>query len=135
MKNTIISGIALAFLFSLSFSNDVSAQSAMDKWTELKTFHSVMSQTFHPMEEGNFDPIRKRSGEMAQKAAALAKSAIPAEFNKPEMITAMKALKGDSKKLDKIIKKGAADDVVGKQLVALHDTFHTIVGICRGEDH
>jgi len=135
MKNTIISGIALAFLLSLSFSNGVSAQSAMDKWAELKSFHSVMSQTFHPMEEGNFDPIRKRSGEMAQKAKALAKSAIPAEFNKPEMITAVKALSGGSKKLDKIIKKGAADEVVGKQLVALHDTFHTIVGICKGDDH
>lgn len=135
MKNTIISGIALAFLLSIAFSNSASGQSVMDKWPELKTFHSVMSQTFHPMEEGNFDPIRKRSGEMAEKAAALAKSAIPAEFNKPAMISAVKALKSGSKKLDKVVKKGAADEIVGKQLVSLHDTFHTIVGICRGEDH
>ena len=46
----------------------VQAQSIMDKWPELKTFHSIMSQTFHPSEEGNLQPIKERSKEMMEKA-------------------------------------------------------------------
>lgn len=130
-----IPGFALAFGLMMGFATQTSAQSVMEKWPQLETFHSVMSQTFHPMEEGNFKPIRERSGEMYQKATTLAKSPIPAEFNKPEMVAAVKSLRTGSKKLDKAIRKGAADTEVGQQLVALHDTFHTIVGICRGEDH
>ena len=104
----------------------------MEKWPELNTFHRVMSQTFHPMEDGNFKPVRTRSAEMYQKASALAKAKIPGEFNKPEVATAVKSLKADSKKLDKAIRKGASDKAVEQQLVALHDTFHAIVGACVG---
>ncbi len=135
MKMTRISFMALIAMWWIGAGQTATAQSAMEKWPELNTFHGVMSQTFHPMEEGNLEPIRKRSGEMYQKATALAKSNIPAEFNKPEMISAVKSLQKGSKNLDKAIRKGASNEEVSKQLVALHDTFHTIVGICRGEHH
>jgi acetyl-CoA carboxylase alpha subunit len=133
MRLVLISGITLALSLLAGNFTDVGAQSIMDKWAELNTFHGVMSQTFHPMEDGNLKPIRQRSAEMYQKATTLAKSAIPAEFNKPGMAKAVKALKNDSKKLDMAIRKGADDTAVTQQLTALHDTFHTIVGICRGE--
>ncbi|HSB10705.1 MAG TPA: hypothetical protein VLM38_14550, partial [Blastocatellia bacterium] len=32
-----------------------------DTWNELSSFHSLMSQTFHPLEEGNLTPIRTRA--------------------------------------------------------------------------
>jgi hypothetical protein len=50
------------------------------EWKELSAFHTVMSQTFHPAEEGDFKPIRERSGEMGEKAKAWKASAIPAEY-------------------------------------------------------
>jgi hypothetical protein len=45
-----------------------STAQANDKWAELEAYHDVMSQTFHPAEEGKLEPIRKRAGELAEKA-------------------------------------------------------------------
>jgi superoxide dismutase len=105
-----------------------------DDWQELKNFHQVMSQTFHPSEEGNLQPIKERSGEMVQKAELLAKSVIPAEFNSKEVIQATKDLVTDSKKLDQMIKNKANDEKIKLALEKLHNTFHKIIGLCTNED-
>lgn len=103
-------------------------------WQALKDFHKVMSQTFHPSEEGNLQPIKGRSGEMVQKAEALAKSNIPAEFNKKEVVAAVQRLASDSKKLDKLVKNNKSDKEITTALAKLHDVFHQIVGLCSDEN-
>jgi superoxide dismutase len=105
-----------------------------DEWQALKDFHKVMSQTFHPSEEGNLKPIKERSGEMAEKATALKKSIIPAQFNNNEVKNAVNKLAVDSKKLDKMIKNKKSDAIITKALAKLHDTFHDIVGLCSGDE-
>lgn len=110
------------------------SKSKFDQWPELKTFHGVMSQTFHPSEEGDLAPIKKRSGEMTEKAMALANSKIPAEFSKKDVLEAVKKLETDSKLLDELVKKNASDDVISKSLTDLHDTFHLIVERCNKND-
>ncbi|MBK9689308.1 MAG: hypothetical protein IPO65_16720 [Saprospiraceae bacterium] len=58
--------------------------------TELKEFsQSDDCRTFHPAEEGDFKPIRQRSGEMALKAMAIQKGKIPTPFNTPEINKAL----------------------------------------------
>ena len=110
--------------------------SIFDQWAALKTFHGVMSQTFHPAEEGKLEPIKTRSGEMVEKANALSKSAIPAEFNTPKILDAVKRLQLGSKDLDKLVKdKKTTDADITKSITALHDVFHEIVGLCRDENH
>ena len=106
-----------------------------DDWPALKDFHKVMSQTFHPSEEGNLEPIKKRSGEMVEKAALLAKSTIPAEFNKKEVVAAVQKLATDSKKLDKLVKSKKSDKELTDALTKLHDVFHEIIGLCTTEEH
>lgn len=101
-----------------------------DDWPEIKEFHKVMSQTFHPAEEGNLEPIKTRSKELWEKAEALNKKPIPAEFNKKEIKAAVKKLATDSKKLHEMIQKKVPDDKIKKSLSDLHDVFHTIVGLC-----
>lgn len=111
---------------------------AQDKaeWKELSAFHGVMSQTFHPAEEGDFKPIRERSGEMMEKAKAWKASAIPADYTEVKGIgTSLDALVDGSSKLDAKIKAGAKDEEVLKDLSALHDVFHTIVGLCKPGHH
>lgn len=108
--------------------------STFDKWAALKDFHGVMSQTFHPAEEGKLEPIKTRSGEMVEKAEGLTKSAIPTEFNTPKIVDAVKRLQSGSKALDKLVKnKKTSDADITKSLTALHDVFHEIVGLCRDE--
>lgn len=112
------------------------AQASAKDWAELKAFHSVMAATFHPSEEGDLKPIKERSGEMAEKAKALAASKIPADFNKPEMLTAIRELVAGSEKLDAMIKAKVSDEEITKFLSGLHDTFHKIVGLCKpGDKH
>lgn len=102
------------------------------EWKELSAFHTVMSQTFHPAEEGDFKPIRERSGEMVETAKSWKASAIPAEYKDVKGIEeSLTALVDGSTKLDSKIGAGAKDKEILNELSALHDVFHTIVGLCR----
>ena len=110
--------------------NTVSAQSTFEKWPAIKEFHEVMSETFHPAEEGNLAPIKARSEEMMNKAAQLLKVEIPAEFRTDAIIASAERLQLKSTALNKIVKSNAADAAVVKSITDLHDTFHEIVGLC-----
>ena len=112
----------------------VQAQSIMEKWPELKAFHSIMSQTFHPSEEGNLQPIKERSKEMMEKAAQLADSKIPLEYKTDAIVKAVEQLKSDTQKLHKMIGNKASDKEITAALSALHDVFHQIVGLCKKEN-
>ena len=125
----------LAVLFFFLVVSNVSAQTTFEKWPAIKTFHRVMSQTFHPAEEGDLNPIKARSEEMVQKADALSKEAIPAEFKTPAILASIKKLQEDAKGLDKLVKAKGSNEATLKSLTALHDVFHEIVGLCSEEKH
>lgn len=136
MSKTLLSCVLVLFVVAFTY-NAASAQSTsiFESWPALGNFHEVMSATFHPAEEGNLAPIRSRSKEMYEKATALAKSDMPAEFNKPAILAAVKNLRSGSKSLNKMVKKQSSDADLTKSLTALHDVFHEIVGLCRDENH
>lgn len=105
------------------------------EWKEKDDFHKVMGQTFHPVEDGNFAPIRERSGEMLEKAVAWQKSAIPAEFSNVASIKEnLVKLVAGSEALNNKIKANCTDDEIKTDLTALHDVFHEIVGACKTTD-
>lgn len=122
----------MAILFVLAsvtvYSQD--NKSIFDSWPELKTFHGVMSQTFHPSEEGNLEPIRTRIDEFKSKAEALAASKIPDNLNNEKVKGAVADLKSGAAALKKQIDAKADDETIKKALSGLHDTFHKIVGLC-----
>jgi hypothetical protein len=101
------------------------------KWSELSLFHDVMSQTFHPMEEGELKPIRSRAGEMAEKARQWADSKPPKIYDKPEIKENLAKLADESKALAALVSSKAGDAQIKASLTALHDRFHAIVGLCR----
>ncbi len=120
----------LSFLFIV---NTVSAQSIFEKWPTLKTFHEVMSQTFHPVEEGDFGPLKSRSLELFQKAEALLKNDIPEEYRTNAILSAAERLQLKSKSLHKLVLAKASDEDLVKSLTELHNIFHEIVGLCSEE--
>jgi hypothetical protein len=128
---------ALALIvLTLTIGLKLNAQDALKNWKEMKDFHQVMSQTFHPSEEGNLQPIKTRIGEMVQKAEALKASKVPAELDNNKVRKHINKLVKDSKKLQAMIAAGASDAEITKSLSALHDVFHKIVGLCsETEDH
>lgn len=136
MKALQLSFATLCLLFITAIGNTGNAQSNISSWTALTDFHKVMSQTFHPSEEGNLEPIKTRIGELVEKADALKASAIPDDFNNKKVKKAVKKLASDSKKLQSSIKAGATDAQITASLSSLHDVFHQIVGLCSAnEEH
>jgi len=121
---------AFLVLALIIVANSVSAQSTFDKWPAIKEFHEVMSQTFHPAEEGNLAPIKARSEEMMNKAAMLLKSDIPTEFRTDAILASAERLQLKSKALHKLVKSNGTDAAIVKSITDLHDTFHEIVGLC-----
>ena len=102
-----------------------------DRWNELSAFHDVMSATFHPMEEGDFKPIRTRAGEMAAKAKQWADSTPPKIYARPEIKKNVARLAQESKALAGLVAGNAGDAQIKESLSALHDRYHEIAGLCR----
>jgi hypothetical protein len=125
-----IKKLLLISLGIILFSLNLKAQESFDKWPALQNFHAVISQTFHPAEEGNLSPVKKRSGELLKKAVLLHKSEIPVEFSRPGIIPAVHKLYLKSLALDKLIKGKTEDKLILARLKQVHDCFHIIVGIC-----
>jgi hypothetical protein len=121
---------AFLVLALIVVANSVSAQSTFEKWPAIKEFHEVMSQTFHPAEEGNLVPIKARSEEMMNKAAMLLKSDIPVEFRTDAILVSAERLQIKSKALHKLVMSNGSDAAIVKSITDLHDTFHEIVGLC-----
>lgn len=113
----------------------LTAQEKKVTWPEWTNFHGVMSGTFHPAEEGKFEPIRRRSEEMVSKAELWLKSTPPKDFDKPQVKELLVLLVKESKELDAQVKAKASDADLLKSLTALHDRFHSIVGACRNDEH
>lgn len=105
------------------------------QWTEKNEFHKVMAQTFHPSEEGNYEPIRSRIGEMHEKALAWANSTPPKEFDKPEVKSTIKVMVGQIVALQGMIERRATNDELKPKMEELHETFHKIVGMCAKDEH
>ena len=114
----------------LVITSSISAQSTFEKWPAIKEFHQVMSQTFHPAEEGNLAPIKARSEEMMNKAALLLKSDIPEAFKTSAILASAEKLQLKSRALHKLVISKAPDATILKSITDLHDTFHEIVGLC-----
>ena len=89
---------SLAIILSIMAVNAISAQSTFEKWPAIKAFHEVMSQTFHPSEAGNLAPIKSRSAELMNRAAAILKSDIPAAFKTPAIVASAEKLQLKSNK-------------------------------------
>lgn len=125
----------LAIILLIFSGKTALAQSTFDKWPAIKEFHGVMSQTFHPSEEGDLGPIKERYKELATKAEAVNLGEIPAQFKTKEILLATEKLQIKTKALQKKILLKATDAEITTLLAEIHDIFHTIVGLCSEEKH
>lgn len=128
MKKSILA-IALALFTTIAFAQN---KSKMSDWPELKAFHEVISQTFHPSEEGNLKPVKERAGELVIKAAAVQASKPPADFNTEKIKAAVNELVRRANEVKEVVDHNKDDALITKKLSQLHDAFHEIVGLCTG---
>lgn len=119
-------------LYVIGFVNPVQSQEKA-QWKEMDSFHEVMSKTFHPAEEGKFEPIRTRSAEMLDRATAWEKSTPPAGYNKDAVSKTLKELVKGAGEINKLVGEKATDAIIKEKLSALHDLFHEIMEKCEKE--
>ncbi len=117
--------------YNSALNDPLLAQIEKDSWPELKEFHKVMGQTFHPSESGNIEPLRKRSGELMAKAVILNNSVPPASLNKPEIHIALETLEKQCVEIYKLKNKKVKDDFLKKKIAEAHETFHIVQGLCH----
>ncbi|MES2773561.1 MAG: hypothetical protein V4722_05230 [Bacteroidota bacterium] len=127
--------LRLSFLLVAMLGAIVSFGQKKAEWKEQKDYHGVMAATFHPAEEGNFAPLKEKSGDLAKKAAAWGKSVYPVGYDKKAIAPILKKLVAESKLLDAKVKAGAGNEELNKLITALHDRFHEIAEKCNAGDH
>ena len=136
-KNGLFTFVAL-FLMSLLFTSFISKkQLLVDIWEDLERFHQAIALTFHPAEDGDFEPVKNDSKELVEAAEKLSSSKLPSYFDKNEnlkneLYTILEKLVIQTKDLDRLVEeKTATDQELLAQLNALHTTYHHIEGINR----
>ncbi len=131
----LFSFITLVFIFVASSSfNQIKKNTQIDVWEELETFHQAIALTFHPAEDGDFEPVKKDSKELVEAAQNLSTSKLPAYFEKMEneelkndLQTTLQKLVKQSTDLHNLVEtKKATDKELLAELNNLHSTYHHI---------
>ncbi len=125
----LFSSLALVFVF-IAFSSFVQ----IDVWEELEVFHQAIALTFHPAEDGDFEPVKNDSDELVEAAENLLNSKLPAYFEKNEtqkfkneLQNTLQKLVKQSKDLHTLVQeKKMTDQQLLAQLNNLHSTYHHI---------
>lgn len=120
--------LAIVAFFTIS---SVSAQSITEKWKQLNDYHELLSKTFHPAEDGNFDPIKNSSEELVVKAEALDLKTMPQELRTSQLDETIAVLKKQTKTVNDLVQKKAPNAEIMRAFQNLHDVFHRIVEICQ----
>ncbi len=108
----------------------------LEEWAEMEMFHTVMAETFHPMEDGEMKPILTRAQEMADKAKAWQNSTPPARYApvKDSVSFYLAKLVSESQALADMVAKKAKEEDIKKTLTALHDRYHQVSDFCYSID-
>lgn len=103
----------------------------MDSWTALNEFHKILSQTYHPAEEGNMDPIKTRSAELMLAAVNLKSSKKPKSVDTAEINSSIEILVKKSNELHKMVKKKMTNPILKAKLYEIHQEFHKLEESCK----
>jgi len=123
--------LAVVLLASVSIAF---AQKAKSNWPEMKTFHSFMSSTFHPAEEGDFAPLKAKADSLLTAAKQWQASAVPGDFKPVETKAALTKLVAKCQAIQKAVAAKQSNEKLKTLITEAHDVFHTITGECRKTD-
>ncbi len=97
------------------------------EWKQMEDFHSVMSKSYHPVEEDNFQPVKDNVDALIQKAQAWQASAIPSGYNKKLVKQKLDKLVNDCKAVKEAIAQKKNNGDLKKLITVAHKTFHEIM--------
>lgn len=129
MKKILLAA-AVFFLGNTAF-----AQQA--EWKQMEAFHTVMSKSFHPAEEGNLKPVKENATALVTKAKEWQASAVPAGYKADVAKPILKQLVADCAALEAAVKVKKSDKELTAMITKAHETFHEIKEKCQvgGKEH
>lgn len=120
MKKILLPVFILFAFMSKAYSQDA-LKEAIDN------FHTTLAFTYHPMaDEGNFEPIKAKSHELAEKAKSIEEAYEKTKKKPKEMEPAIESLEEQCETLDKVIASGADNETIKTRLSTIHDRFHEL---------
>jgi len=124
--------LSLFVLTTLLFAGISFAQSAKTAdWPEMKSFHALMSSTFHPAEEGNFAPLKEKVAQLYRASKVWYASEIPANYKPEETKAILNKLMIQCHDIWAQVDAKASDEKLKQMITEAHDSFHKIVGECK----
>jgi len=121
--------ILMAFVPAVCF-----GQTDKKVWAELKAFHTLMSSSFHPAEEGNYAPLRSNAEGLFRAAKKLRESPVPNSYKVAETKDAIRKLLIECGALHKAVVANKTDADIKILITEAHNTLHKIEGECRNEE-
>ena len=108
----------------------VTAQEKSD-WKEMSNFHTLMSTSFHPSEEGNLKPVKAKSDSLLMAAKLWKASNVPAGYKPKETSETLVKLVKQLSELNTAVKAGKNDAALKGMIKEAHEIFHDIVEKCK----
>ena len=108
----------------------VTAQEKSD-WKEMSNFHTLMSTSFHPSEEGNLKPVKAKSDSLLMAARLWKASKVPAGYKPIETSETLAKLVKQLGELNTAVKAGKNDAALKGMIKEAHEIFHDIVEKCK----
>jgi hypothetical protein len=124
----------ILFVFAVFLSLSGIAQKP--EWKQMEEFHSVMSKTFHPAEEGNLTPTKENAANLTSKAKAWESAPIPKGYDAAIAKPILKKLVASCEAVEAAVKAKKSDKELTSLITKAHDDFHEIKEKCVvGEKH
>jgi predicted outer membrane protein len=124
------------FLFFVAAILSVASYAQQAKWQQMEDFHSVMSKTFHPAEEGNLKPTKDNAATLTAKAKAWESAPIPKGYDAAIAKPILKKLVTSCEAIEAGVKAKKSDKELTALITKAHDDFHEIKEKCVvGEKH
>jgi predicted outer membrane protein len=124
------------FLFFVAAVLSVTSFAQQAAWKQMEDFHSVMSKTFHPAEEGNLKPTKDNAATLTAKAKAWETAPVPKGYDATIAKPILKKLVASCEAIEAGIKAKKSDKELTALITKAHEDFHEIKEKCVvGEKH
>ena len=94
-------------------------------------FHAIMAKSYHPVEEGNLQPLKDNIDSLVIKAKAWQTSPVPAVYKAKPIKPILDKLVTQCVSVKEVITQKKSNEIIKKQITAAHNTFHEIMEKCE----
>ncbi len=105
--------------------------SQQKSWKEMDEFHTIMSKTFHPAENGDLKPTRENVDELIKRAKTWQSSTVPAGYNKKLIKPILDRLVTQTETIKTAVSQKKSDEELKAMISKAHDIFHEIMQKCK----